>query len=92
MDLDQFGQSFGLQLDKGKDRLTSKLGTCCSFFLAIVLVAYAGYKVSILEGKKGVDILTSVSKNHFDEEYTFGGEQGLNLAVAVTDSFDKESY
>ena len=92
MVFDQFGKSFGLRLDRGRDRLPSKLGTFCSFFLLITLVAYAGYKVSILEGKKKVDILTSVSKDHFDEKYTFGGEQGLNFAVAVIDSFDKESF
>ena len=92
MVFDQFGQSSRLRLDKRMDRLPLKWGTFCSLFLVIVLVAYAGYKVSILDGKKRVDILTSVSKDHFDEKYTFGGDQGLNFAVAVIDSFNKESF
>ena len=78
---DRFGEKYGLRLDDGKDALPSKMGTVCSIVLLIILVAYTGYKVSILGGKKSVDILQAVSKHHFDSDHAFGGEQGLNFAI-----------
>ena len=71
---DKFGQSIGLRLDQGQDALPSKMGTFCSFLLFIILIAFTGYKVSILERKKSVDILQAVNKNRFDVEYTFGAK------------------
>ena len=56
------------------------------------MIAYTGYKVSILEGKKSVDILQAVNKDHFDENYTFGAKQGMNIAVAVLNTMDYNSY
>ena len=54
---DQFGQPYIMQIDERKSALPSKMGSFCSILLLIVLVAYAGYKFSILEGKKKVDIV-----------------------------------
>ena len=54
---DQFGQPYIMQIDEGRSALPSKMGSFCSTFLLIVLIAYAGFKVSILEGKKKVDIM-----------------------------------
>ena len=53
--------------------------------LFIILIAYAGYKISILEGKKKVDILQAVKENHFDDSYVFQADQGINFAVSFTD-------
>lgn len=59
------------------------MGTACSLILMVVLIVYAGYKTSILQHKKSVDILQAVQKYHFDDDYVFGAEQGLNIAAAV---------
>ena len=53
--------------------------------LKVILVVYAGYKFSILEGRKSIDIIQAVLENHFDESHIFGGKQGLNIAVGVMD-------
>ena len=82
---DQFSQAFQIRIDEGKDALPSMTGALCSILLLIILLAYAGYKISILEGKKSIDIIQAVIENHFDEKHSFGGEQGLNIAVAVYD-------
>ena len=83
LNYDKFGQSYGLHLDQGKETLPSKMGTFCSFLLLLTLIVYAGYKVNILQGKKSVDILQAVNKHYFDDDYTFGANQGLNIAIAV---------
>ena len=80
---DKFGQSLSLHIDKGKEALPSKMGSFCSILLVAILIAYTGYKISILEGKKSIDILQAVKENYFDASYVFGAEQGLNIAVAV---------
>ena len=64
------------------------MGASCTFALLIILLIYAGYKVSVLEGRKKVDILQAVNKNSYDVNYIFGGEQGLNVAIAVFDLYD----
>ena len=61
------------------------MGAFCSILLFIILIAYAGYKISILEGKKSIDILQAVKENHFDDSYVFQAEQGINFAVAIGD-------
>ena len=80
---DKFGQSFKLLIDEGRDGLPSKSGALCSILLLIIMLVYTGYKISILEGKKDIDIVQAVKENHFDNSHVFGAEQGLNLAVAV---------
>ena len=57
-----------------------------------MLIAYTGYRVSIFEGKLSVDILQAVSKDYFEYDYTFGADQGLNIAVAVFDPEDPTTY
>ena len=88
LEYDRFGQSYVLNLDQGKDTLPSKMGTFCSILLLMILITYTGYKVNILEAKKSVDILQAVSRDHFDDEYVFGAEQGFNIAIAVFSSVD----
>ena len=68
------------------------MGTVCSFLFAIILIVYTGYKVSVLEAKKSVEILQAVNKNYFGENDSFGALLGLNLAVSVFDQFDGSTY
>lgn len=72
-----------MRIEEGKDALPSKMGALCSILLVIVLLLYAGYKTSILEGKKEIDIIQAVKENHFDDTHVFSHQQGLNFAVGV---------
>ena len=51
------------------------------------MIAYAGYKISVLEGKKSIDIVQAVQENYFDDSYVFSNEQGINIAVAIASPF-----
>ena len=57
LSFDQFGQPYTMQIDEGRSALPSKMGLFCSILVLIVLIVYAGYKISILEGKKKIDIV-----------------------------------
>ena len=64
---DQFSQAFQIRLDEGKEALPSITGALCSLLLTLILLFYTGYKISILEGKKDIDIVQAVKENHFDD-------------------------
>ena len=81
-----------MHLDKGQDALTSKVGALCSLLLFVVMIVYTGYKISIMNGKKNIDIIQAVKENHFDESHVFGVKQGLNLAVGIYSSHDPSTY
>ena len=89
---DRFGQSLSILIDEGKSSLPSKLGSFCSFLLLICLIAYAGYKASVLERKQSVDILTAVIEDHYDSSYVFEAAQGLNIALFVFNPFDPATF
>ena len=50
------------------------MGAICSIVLLIILFMYAGYKISVLQGKKSIDILQAVKESHFDYTDTFSAE------------------
>ena len=79
-------------IDEGRDVLQSKMGALCSIILLILMLIYTGYKISILEGKKDIDIVQAIKENHFDESHVFGNAQGLNVAVAVANGVDPSSF
>ena len=47
------------------------------------MMAFTGYKISILSDKKNIDIVQAVKENHFDDSHVFSAKQGLNIAVGV---------
>ena len=54
LSFDIFGQSFNFSIDQGLATLPSKMGTFCSFIVFLLIMTYAGYKTSILAGKKDI--------------------------------------
>ena len=70
-------------IDEGRDVLPSKMGTFCSIFLLALMTVYTGYKISVLQGKKSIDIIQALRENHFDDSHVFSAEQGFNVAVAI---------
>ena len=89
---DQFGQTFKIYLDEGKGALPSKAGALCRLLLLLVMIAYTGYKTSILSGKKSIDIMQAVKENHFDDTHVFSAKQGLNTAVGVYQTNDPSTH
>ena len=54
---DRFGQTFTMPIEEDRQALPSRTGAICSIFLTIILIMYAGYKISILKEKKNIDIV-----------------------------------
>ena len=54
---DRFGQTFTVRIEEDREELPSRTGAICSIFLTIILIMYAGYKISILKEKKNIDIV-----------------------------------
>ena len=63
--------------------LTSAVGGICTLLLMFILLAYAGWKFSVLVGKSNSNVFQAVSKDYFDETEVMSGEQDLKVAVAV---------
>ena len=81
-----------MRVEEGKDALPTKMGALCSILLTLILIVFAGYKVSILEGKKSIDIVQAIQENYFDDTHVFSNKQGFNIAVAVLNPFSPGFY
>ena len=68
--------------------LTSVVGGICTLLLVFILLAYTGYKVSVLVGKTNSILNQAVSENYFDEAYVIGADQDLKVAVAIYSPFE----
>ena len=68
------------------------MGAITSFILLVAIDIYMYYKFDIMLEKKDVDILSAVLEDHFQADYEFKSNQGLNVAVAVVDPFEPSSY
>ena len=75
-------------MDEGRAALPSSMGAIFSIVLNLLIWAFAYYKIRILIQKTNIDILAAVTKDHYDDSYIFGAEQGLNIAVAVINRQD----
>ena len=81
-----------MHLDAGQDVLPSKIGALCSILLFVVMIVYTGYKISILDGKKSIDIIQAVKENHFDDNHIFTSNQGLNIAIGIYSASDPRTH
>ena len=68
------------------------MGAACTILVVLVTLMYGGYRASILHARSDVDVMASIQKDYHDMDYTFGAEQGLNLAVAVFNGFDPSAF
>ena len=48
LDQDKFGQTYKMTIKDGKNALPTKMGGFCSILLTIILILFAGYKMSVL--------------------------------------------
>ena len=76
-----------MRLDEDRDALPSKKGAVCSLLLFFIISIYTLQKIDVLLNKKDVNIFSALAESYFDSDYVFGAEQGLNIAVAVTDIY-----
>ena len=74
-----------MRLDEDRDALPSKKGAVCSLLLFFIISIYTLQKIDVLLNEKDVNIFSALAEGYFDSDYVFGAEQGLNIAVAVTD-------
>ena len=81
-----------MRIDEGNRTLSSRMGAFCSILLVIIVIGFASYKISILEGKKSIDILSIVVEDSIDDTEVFSAEQGLNIAAAVYSPFDTSRH
>lgn len=86
---DRFGQKFEMAIDEGRGTLKSGVGAGCSVVIRMLILAFAVYKVIVMETKKSVDVLQVLKTDAVDQEAVFTDKQGFNLAVAVLGSYNE---
>ena len=82
--LDHFGQTFAFKVEDGSDVKHTKIGSCCTILLIFIILAYTGYKIHVLNSRQAVDVLQAIAENTFEDDYIFGADQGLNVAVSIS--------
>ena len=65
------------------------MGTLCSLFMFLVVIAYAYQKTDVWYTKKDIDIQYSTQDAYFTDDDVFDFKQGLNFAMAFT-AYDNE--
>lgn len=62
--------------------------------MTLIIVLYAHLKLEILLNYQDITIMEPTMRNHFNDSYAFGSEQGFQVAFAMTgydDSSDSSS-
>ena len=81
---DSFGDEYRMKLDQGKSHIKSYCGALMTLLLSFVILMYSLQKLDVFISKKDVDILSTVNDVHFDDDYVFDYDKGLNFAFAFT--------
>ena len=66
------------------------MGSFCSIFLLLMISTYTFQRIEVYRLRSDVQVFQSISNGFYDDEYVFGVEEGLNIAVAFT-GYDNES-
>ena len=74
-----------MRLPEGATSVSSPTGIFCSLVLLVILIGYGVQKISILIGKRDIDINIFDVPLYFDNDESFGYENGFNVAVAIQD-------
>ena len=80
LELDQFGQSVGFEID-GSDQLRSCKGAILSLFLIIIILFYANTKFTILYNRGDTNHQFTLDFDQVGGEPISAEEIGFNLAV-----------
>ena len=76
-----------MKIDKGHSIISTTVGSIFSIILFIIVGCYTFQKSNIMINKTDDYVMTSIQDNFFSLDYSFGFEQGFNVAVAFT-AFD----
>ena len=71
LSIDQFSETFSMKLDGESNEVRTFMGSLCSIVLLLVVLAYAYQKVDVYINKRDVDIMTSVQRKFYGDEYVF---------------------
>lgn len=81
---DIFGQDLNLVFENGRSKLQSIFGVVLGFIMTVLLLLYAAFKFQIMLDYGANIILEPLHEQHFDNDYSFGSEQGFQVAFAMT--------
>ena len=79
-----------MKLEADKSQLQTLMGTLCSLFMFVVVIAYAYQKTDVWLKKKDISIQYSTQDAYYNYEYVFDFSQGLNIGLAFT-AYDTET-
>ena len=82
--LDSFSPGFNFKMPGGKDTQETHFGAILSIVLWITLIAYGYLQMARLLRYGETVVTMSVRESYFDTNYTFGSEDGLSFAFAIT--------
>ena len=68
------------------------MGATCTILVFILTMVYSSYRASILHARSDVEVQASIQKSYYDESFTFGAAEGLNIAVSVFDARNPSTY
>ena len=71
------------------ESLPSAAGLFFTVLLYLIVGGYTLQKIEVMISKRGLETMSVVKTNFYDDSYVFDQEQGLDIAVAFTD-FDNE--
>ena len=88
--IDQFGSYFTMKFE-GKQYLKSYLGAILSVVLGFITLGFIITKYNVVVHKQSAQVMSSVEENGIDFNTKFTSENGLFIAVAITEySQDEE--
>ena len=63
--------------------MPSRIGVLLTFLLTIILLAYTGFKMSIMFNRND-NVMTSITNEfHYDSDYVMDRSKNFNFAVAL---------
>lgn len=89
LNLDIYAETFRMKIDRNRMALPTSMGVICSLMSFLIVAGYALLKTNVLITRNDMNVVGATHEVHFDSDFIFNFEQGLNIAVAFT-SFDSE--
>ena len=83
--LDQFGSKFEFKLPDSKTVFQTLPGAICSIICIVVMLVYAGYKLSTLVERSEYSLIQELYEFQYDDTFKFGQDDGFAIAASITD-------
>jgi len=79
-----FGQGVQFKM-AGEEVYQTWIGSLLSLLLLAVVACYAGFKFIVMVTYEDVTISTKVEANRLDKDFSFGPQDGFNVAFGLVD-------